>query len=75
MVIRCGGMLVSDINLMTPLLGHLRALSLRVGHRHLFGHLLTVLLGHIVTLVGVSMTRADLLIGRAAYLQCDWSIQ
>ena len=46
--------------LVAPLLGHLAALPHRVGHGHLLGHLLAVLLGHAVTLLPVPMPTAHL---------------
>ena len=46
--------------LVTPLLGHLAALPHRVGHGHLLGHLLAVLLGHTVTLLTVPVPTAHL---------------
>ena len=55
-------------DLMAPLLGHLAALSHRVGYGHLFGHLLTILLGHILALLMVAVTTADLLVGGGALL-------
>ena len=54
--------------LMASLLGHLATLSHRVGDCHLFGHLLTVLLGHILALLMVSVPTAHFLIGGGALL-------
>ena len=46
--------------LVAPLLGHLAALPHRVGHGHLLGHLLAVLLGHTVTLLPVPVPTTHL---------------
>ena len=46
--------------LVAPLLGHLAALPHRVGHGHLLGHLLALLLGHALTLLSVPMPTAHL---------------
>ena len=51
---------IDAANLVTPLLGHLAALPHRVGHGHLLGHLLAVLLGHTVTLLTVPVPTAHL---------------
>ena len=54
---------ITDIDaayLVAPLLGHLAALPHRVGHGHLLGHLLALLLGHTLALLAVPMPTAHL---------------
>ena len=55
--------IIADIDaayLVAPLLGHLAALPHRVGHGHLLGHLLALLLGHALTLLSVPVSTAHL---------------